>query len=83
MRWETAGCPPAGKRPGEGDVVATRPNGTKVIRYQHASPQRGYEGAVTDLAMYAGHSVEDVKDLPAASDLIERLWAECLSARRR
>ena len=51
MQWEAAGCPPAGKRPGEGDVVATRPNGTRVIRYQYASPQQGFEGAVTDLAM--------------------------------
>lgn len=83
MRWEAAGCPPPGKRPGEGDVVATRPDGTRKIRYQYASPLRGYEGAVTDLAMYAGQSVGNVKDLPAASDLIERLWAECLSARRR
>ena len=83
MRWEAAGCPPAGKRPGERDVVATRPNGTQVIRYQYASPQRGYEGTVTDLAMYAGQSVEDVKDLPVARELIDRLWAECLSAPSR
>lgn len=26
-RWEAAGCPPPGQRPGEGDVVATGPNG--------------------------------------------------------
>lgn len=74
--------PPVGKRPGEGDIVATRPDGTNVFRYNSASPQRGLEGAITDLAMYAGQGVDDVKDLPAAHDLIGRLWAECLVARR-
>lgn len=81
-RWEAAGCPPIGKRPGEGDIVATGPGGRKVVRYQGAIPLRGMEGTVTDLAMYAGQSVEDVKDLPSARDLVARLWAECLAARR-
>jgi nitronate monooxygenase len=80
--WEAAGCPPVGKRPGEGDSVATGPGGTKVVRYSIMPPQAGFEGAVTDLAMYAGQGVDDVKDLPTARDLIGRLWAECLAARR-
>lgn len=80
--WEAAGCPPVGKRPGEGDVVATRADGTKVVRYNSRSPQRGAEGTITDLAMFAGQGVGDVKDIPDVRRLIGRLWAECLAARR-
>ena len=77
-RWEAAGCPPVGQRPGEGDALATRPNGAKVLRYNGASPSRELEGAITELAMFAGQGVDDVKDLPRARDLVFRLWAECL-----
>jgi hypothetical protein len=78
-RWEAAGCPPVGRRPGEGDVVARREDGSDVVRYHFASPQRGVEGDVLDLALYAGAGVGDVNDLPAAGDLVRRLWEECLN----
>jgi len=80
--WETDGCPPVGKRPGEGDIVASGPGGAKIIRYSITPPRKSFEGVVTDLAMYAGQGVDDVKDLPKAHNLIERLWAECLDERR-
>ena len=80
--WEAAGSSPIGKRPGEGDVVATIPGGEKIVRYLSTAPQHGMEGAVTDMAMYAGQGVDDIKDLPSARDLVARLWAECLDARR-
>ena len=79
VRWEAAGCPPVGNRPGEGDVVATRQNGTTVVRYSHTPPAQGLRGTVTDLAMYAGMGVGDVRDVPTARQLVERLWAECLA----
>jgi nitronate monooxygenase len=82
VRWEAAGCPPVGRRPGEGDVVATRPDGTRVLRYSAASPVRDLRGTITDLTMHAGMSVDDVRDLPTARDLVRRLWAECLAASR-
>jgi nitronate monooxygenase len=77
-RWEAAGCPPPGKRPGEGDIVARRAGGGGVMRYSIATPSRGLEGAVTDMAMYAGQGVGDVKDIPPVRDLLTRIWAECL-----
>jgi nitronate monooxygenase len=82
VRWEAAGYPPVGKRPGEGDVLATRPDGTKVLRYNSSSPGRDLEGVITELAMYAGESVDDITDLPSAGELVARLWAECLTRRR-
>lgn len=80
-RWESAGCPPVGQRPGEGDALATRPDGTQVLRYNGASPSRELTGAITELAMFAGLGVDDVKDVPPARDLVIRLWSECLAER--
>ena len=77
-RWESAGCPPVGRRPGEGDVVATRAD-RKFQRYSIVPPLLGTEGAVNELALYAGRSVEYIKDLPSAGELVERLWAECVA----
>jgi nitronate monooxygenase len=80
-RWEAAGCPPVGQRPGEGDILAHRDDGSAIARYHFASPQRGVEGDVTELALYAGAGVDDVNDVPPAGDLVRRLWDECLAAR--
>ena len=44
-------------------------------------PRQGFQGNVTDLAMYAGQGVGDVKDVPGARELVDRLWMECLAAR--
>ena len=78
--WESAGCPPVGRRPGEGDVVATRAPDRKLSRYSTATASFGTEGSVTELALYAGRSVEAIRDVPAAGELVDRLWVECLSA---
>jgi nitronate monooxygenase len=78
-RWEAAGCPPPGKRPGEGDIIARRANGSGVMRYSIATPSRGLEGTVTDMAMYAGEGVGEVKDVPPVRDLLARIWAECMA----
>jgi nitronate monooxygenase len=80
--WDAAGCPPPGRRPGEGDVLATRPDGSKILRYQTASYDRELRGAVEECALYAGLGVDFVKDLPPANELIERLWRECQGAHR-
>lgn len=78
IMWDAAGCPPSGKRPGEGDIVATRADGTKILRYWAISPDRGLEGAVRECALFAGLGVDSVKDLPPAGELVERLWRECV-----
>jgi nitronate monooxygenase len=77
IMWDAAGCPPAGKRPGDGDVLATGSDGRKVHRYFATSPDQGLEGAIAECALFAGLSVEFVKDLPGAGELVERLWREC------
>lgn len=81
VAWEAAGCPSPGKRPGEGEVVGTRPNGSKLVRYGGSPPLQGFTGQLMDCVLYAGQSVEAVKDLPHAADLVRRLWAQCEAAR--
>jgi nitronate monooxygenase len=80
VMWDAAGCPPAGKRPGEGDILATGFDGRKVHRYFATSPDQGLKGAIGECALHAGLSVEFVKDLPGAGELVERLWRECEEA---
>jgi nitronate monooxygenase len=46
--WEAAGCPPTGKRPGEGDILATNAiTGATKRRYCMSIPQPDDRGAVT------------------------------------
>jgi nitronate monooxygenase len=79
-RWEAAGCPPDGRRPGEGDVVATMPDGGKVLRYAFFQPTAAVTGnQLFELALYAGEGVGAVRDLPTAGDLVARLWKECVT----
>lgn len=81
LRWEAAGSPPPGRRPGEGDVIAVRPNGTEVLRYAAALPTQAFKGTqLLDCALYAGEGVGAVRDIPSASELIYRLWRECETA---
>jgi nitronate monooxygenase len=54
--WEKAGRPPAGRRPGEGEVVARGPNGKPVVRYEDKMPSPMFSGDVEALALYAGQS---------------------------
>jgi nitronate monooxygenase/enoyl-[acyl-carrier protein] reductase II len=71
-RWEAAGCPWPGARPGEGDVVLRRPAGD-VRRYDDAPPLAGHEGAIGEACLYAGLGVGAISDLPAAADLVRAL----------
>ncbi len=79
-RWVAAGSPPVGRRPGEGDVVATNPAIGQKLRYTVSSPEPGDQGTLADLAMYAGMGVEEIDDIPSAGELVARLWTECLAA---
>ncbi|MFL6451117.1 MAG: NAD(P)H-dependent flavin oxidoreductase [Bryobacteraceae bacterium] len=58
LRWEAAGCPAAGKRPGEGDVLAHWPDGRQEIRYSSRSPVQDLQGRVSDLVLSAGQGVD-------------------------
>jgi nitronate monooxygenase len=55
--WEAGGSPPSGKRPGEGEVIATSAGGSAVARYSISLPRPEMEGEVLAMALYAGQSV--------------------------
>ncbi len=75
-KWEAEGCPGTGNKPGEDDEVADHPVFGPAMRYETIPPMQGHEGALEEMAMYAGEGVAAVNDLPTAGELIERLWNE-------
>ena len=79
--WEASGCPPVGQRPGEGEAVGWTAGGEPIRRYDDVAPRQGMSGDVLDMALYAGTSSAVIDDIPAAADLIARLWEECRQAR--
>jgi len=76
--WEAAGCPLPGSKPGEEDVLGTRADGSKVMRYSMGGfkKSQGNDGKLDEMVMYAGQGTHKIKDVPRAADLIKRLWAE-------
>ncbi|HEV8150112.1 MAG TPA: nitronate monooxygenase [Gemmatimonadales bacterium] len=79
--WEAAGCPPAGHRPGEGDVLTTNiVSGATKRRYDFTGPGRDDRGSLLELVLYAGQGVGAIRDIPSAGELVARLWRECLHA---
>jgi NAD(P)H-dependent flavin oxidoreductase YrpB (nitropropane dioxygenase family) len=73
-RWETAGRPLPGRRPGEGQVIASR-RGRPVVRYSDEQPTRHTEGDIESMALYAGTSVGAVHRIDDAAAITERLLA--------
>ena len=71
-RWEGAGCPGPGRRPGEGEVLATRA-GAAIARYSDDPPVTGDEGAIDEMCLYAGEGCAAIEDLPPVAELLDRL----------
>ncbi len=78
--WEASGCPPVSQRPGEGETVGRTASGEPIRRYDDTAPRQGMSGDVLDMALYAGTSSAVIHDIPAAADLVARLWEECQQA---
>jgi NAD(P)H-dependent flavin oxidoreductase YrpB (nitropropane dioxygenase family) len=71
--WEAAGRPAAGSRPGEGDQVATRPNGSEIPRYASATPVEGLEGDIDAMSLWAGQSVALARRVQPAAEIVAEL----------
>jgi nitronate monooxygenase len=74
-RWEAAGRPPSGERPGEGDELAD-----DILRYASNLPSTGVEGEVEAMAMYSGQSVGSISTVEPAAAIVERFAAALRSA---
>ena len=70
QRWEAAGRPDPGRRPGEGEELAPG-----VVRYAVNLPLAGSEGDVEGMAMYAGQGVGAIGAVESAAEIVERLAA--------
>jgi NAD(P)H-dependent flavin oxidoreductase YrpB (nitropropane dioxygenase family) len=70
--WEQAGSPPPGTRPGEGELIASR-RGAPIVRYSDAQPTTQIEGAIDAMAMYAGHSVEHLREVASAQSITRNI----------
>jgi NAD(P)H-dependent flavin oxidoreductase YrpB (nitropropane dioxygenase family) len=75
-RWEAAGRPAFGQRPGEGEVIARSGAGAPVVRYQSYTPGAGTEGEIEDLPMWAGQSVSLVSRMQPAAKIVREIVDE-------
>jgi NAD(P)H-dependent flavin oxidoreductase YrpB (nitropropane dioxygenase family) len=76
--WEASGSPPRGKRPCEGEVVATGADGSPVSRYSASLPTPGTTGEVEAMALYAGQSAGLVSRLQSAHDIVKDVADEAV-----
>jgi nitronate monooxygenase len=74
-RWEAAGAPPSGGRPGEGEDVAGG-----IPRYGSNPPLADIEGDIEAMAMYAGQSVGSIAVVEPAAAIVERFAAALRAA---
>jgi len=71
-RWDEAGRPSAGSRPGEGDIVAHH-DGVDVERYAADEPRRATTGDPEAMCLYAGEGVGFVTSVEPAADVVSRI----------
>jgi NAD(P)H-dependent flavin oxidoreductase YrpB (nitropropane dioxygenase family) len=82
--WEAAGRPPAGRRPGEGEQIATdTATGQPVVRYGDRTPVAEVEGNVEAMALYAGQGCGLIDAVQPAADIVAALVAETEAALHR
>ena len=70
QRWQAAGRPDPGRRPGEGEELAPG-----VVRYAVNLPLASSEGDVEAMAMYAGQGVGAIDAVEPAAGIVERFAA--------
>ncbi len=71
-KWEAAGRPPLGSRPGEG-VIAHFASGEPILRYSPAPPLVGTTGEIEALSLWAGQSVALAKQQQPAAEIVAEL----------
>ncbi|ALL68394.1 Dioxygenases related to 2-nitropropane dioxygenase [Paraburkholderia caribensis MBA4] len=82
-RWEDAGRPESGKRPGEGEIVGKQPDGTPLQRYHVSAPAKGFEGDWAATALYAGTSVQLIHDVLPVEKIVSDMVADASAALKK
>jgi NAD(P)H-dependent flavin oxidoreductase YrpB (nitropropane dioxygenase family) len=76
-RWQLAGGPPPGSRPGEGDILGVTAAGRQLLRYGDDPPLRDIDADPEQMAMYAGQSTGVIRRVESAAEIVESLASEC------
>jgi NAD(P)H-dependent flavin oxidoreductase YrpB (nitropropane dioxygenase family) len=71
--WDAAGRPPAGSRPGDGEVIAHFASGEAIVRYEPAPPMVDTTGDIEALSMWAGQSVALTRQPQSAAEIVAEL----------
>jgi nitronate monooxygenase len=77
--WDAAGQPPSGERPGEGEVIGVKhtPWGDHPWqRYQSGMLTPDFDGDTEYAVMWAGESVDTVRDVKPAAEIVRDLVRE-------
>ena len=82
-RWEEAGCPAPGARPGEGEQIGTFPEGAPMLRYNAATPWDSMDGDWEAGPHYAGTSAALVRRVEPIAEVLSRIEADAEAALRR
>ena len=84
-QWDAAGRPPSGQRPGEGEVIGTLHMPWADIpwrRYAVGMPTASFDGDPEDAPMWAGTSVDAVKNVKPAGEIVRELVRDAEAALR-
>ena len=81
--WEAAGCPPTGKRPGEGEVIGKSRSIGPIVRYQSYTPGADADGDIDAMALWAGQSVGLVSTVQSAGEIVRQIADEADAIIRR
>lgn len=76
-RWEEAGRPESGRRPGEGRTVAAR-DGKPVPLYSSQAPTTSTEGDIEAMCLYAGQGAGLVREVLPADEILKELVDEAV-----
>ena len=71
--WEAAGRPGPGVRPGEGEEIAMRPDGSAIVRYSATTAADGIEGDIGAMSLWAGQGVALATSVERAAAIVAEL----------
>ena len=81
--WERAGRPDSGKRPGEGEVIATSRSRGSIVRYRAATPGTDVEGDIDSMSLWAGQAVGLVRTTQTAAQIVHEMNGEAEATLKR
>ena len=81
--WEAAGRPQSGKRPGEGEVIATSESRGEIVRYRSYTPGPDAVGDIEALSLWAGQSVAMVHNIQPAAEIVREITEDAQAILQR